>query len=125
MTGELFALLRDHSILRHSSGRGHRRACVPRGRAGGADRFAPSALFGRGRRRCSACARRGQRDYVSGLLIGADVAAIAGREAFVLPTRRSARFTCRRHCRAGCAFHLVDSRTAFVAGMTLIRRLSA
>jgi 2-dehydro-3-deoxygalactonokinase len=64
-------------------------------------------------------------DYVSGLLIGADVATVAGREAFILADPTLGALYAGAVAELGGVAHIVDSRTAFVAGMTLIRRLSA
>jgi 2-dehydro-3-deoxygalactonokinase len=128
MTGELFALLRDHSIL--SSQLGGEIADGPAFREGVRDaqsRPLLSALFG-----TRAAGLLGYRadadgaDYVSGLLIGADVggAAVAGREAFILSDATLGGLYVAAVEELGGTPKLIDTVTAFVAGTTLIRSLT-
>lgn len=128
MTGELFALLRNHSILSAQltaeitpgpaflEGVRHARS-----------RPLTSALFGaRAAMLLGFRAQEDTSDYVSGLLIGADVgsADVAGREVHILSDETLGGLYKAAIAELGGAAHLVDTVTAFVAGMTLIRRMS-
>ena len=124
MTGELFALLQHHSILSRQLG----------------GEITPGAAFLDGVRDASAKplltslfeARAGMllgyraeadvADYVSGLLIGADVAAaaLAGRDAHILSDEALGGLYAAAVDALGGIPHLVDTRAAFVAGMALI-----
>ena len=66
-------------------------------------------------------------DYVSGLLIGADVgsANVRGREAFILSDEKLGGLYQAAVAELGGTAHLVDTVAAFTAGMALIRELSA
>ena len=128
MTGELFALLQQHSILSAQLGGeitagpafldGVRRA---------QNRVLPAALF-----EARASFLLGQRagddvaDHVSGLLIGADCgsADLAGREAFILSDGKLGALYAAAVAELGGTAHIVDTVAAFTAGMALIRSLT-
>lgn len=128
MTGELFALLRDHSIL--SAQLGGEVAAGPSFREGVRDaRVRPltSALFGaRAAGLLGFRADADTADYVSGLLIGADVAGtgVNGREAFILSDATLGALYIAAVEELGGRAHLVDTVAAFVAGVALIRSLT-
>ena len=128
MTGELFALLRQHSILsaqlkaeitpgpaflegvRHAQGRP-----------------LTSALFGaRAAMLLGFRAEEDTSDYVSGLLIGTDVAAagVDGREAFILSDETLGALYRAAVAELGGTAHVIDTVACFTAGMALIRELS-
>lgn len=128
MTGELFALLRQHSILSQQL-----TAEVTPGPAfldgvRHAPREAlPSALFGaRAAMLLGFRAGEDTADYVSGLLIGTDVASagVKGREAFILADEEMGGLYRAAVAELGGTAHLVDTVAAFTAGMALIRSLS-
>lgn len=128
MTGELFALLRDHSILSRQLG-----GTITAGPAfldGVRDARAKpliAALFG-----ARASVLLGYRsdedtaDYVSGLLIGADVASahLEGRDAYILSDDTLGALYAAAVTELGGTPHAVDTLTAFVAGMNLIWSLA-
>lgn len=128
MTGELFALLRERSIL--STQLGAEATPGPAFLEGVRDAQAKpltSALFG-----ARAAALLGFREaedtagYVSGLLIGADVgsAGVAGREAYILSDDKLGALYGAAVAELGGTPHIVDTAAAFVAGMSLIWELS-
>lgn len=128
MTGELFALLKDHGILSRQLG-----GAVASGPAfldgvrDGAARPLLTALFG-----ARAGALLGYRhdadiaSYVSGLLIGADVAAaeVAGRDVHILSDATLGGLYTAAVDMLGGTPRPVDAAAAFVAGMTLIWSLA-
>lgn len=129
MTGEMFALLKQHSILSAQL-----TAEITPGPAflegvrHAQDRPLPSALFGA--RAATLLGFRGQEDtsdYVSGLLIGTDVgsADVQGREAYILSDETLGGLYTAAVAELGGTAHLVDTVSAFTAGMALIRSLSA
>jgi 2-dehydro-3-deoxygalactonokinase len=128
MTGEMFALLRQHSILSAQLKaeitpgdaflEGVRHAC---------ERPLTAALFGA--RAAMLLGYRRQEDtsdYVSGLLIGTDVASanVAARDAYILSDETLGALYVAAVAELGGTAHLVDTVAAFTAGMALIRRLS-
>lgn len=130
MTGELFALLRGHSILAPQLG-----APVDAGDAflaGVAEASArdlSSALFG-----IRAAKLLGQRDdsaaasFLSGLLIGADVAAALAREdvdtVYMLADPALGALYAAAIAANGCSVRLIDSQVAFLAGISHIGSLA-
>ena len=128
MTGELFALLRDHSIL--SAQLGGEIVDGPAFREGVRDaqgRPLTSALFGaRAAGLLGFRADADTADYVSGLLIGADVggAGVGGRDAYILSDAALGALYVGAVEELGGRAYLVDTVAAFVAGMTLIRSLT-
>ncbi|WP_375427390.1 2-dehydro-3-deoxygalactonokinase [uncultured Sphingomonas sp.] len=128
ITGELFALLRGGSILSAQlGGEVEGGAAFREGLRDARTKPLTSALFG-----ARAAGLLGYRadadtaDYVSGLLIGADVggAGVEGREAFVLSDATLGALYLAAIEELGGRAHLVDTAQAFVAGMTLIRSLT-
>ncbi|RXZ64323.1 2-dehydro-3-deoxygalactonokinase [Pelagerythrobacter rhizovicinus] len=123
ITGEMFALLRDHSLLvgqidRPAEDDAAFLAGVERSRSPDllAHLFGVRAdvLLGRRPREESA-------SYASGLLIGADVAAhAAGARAFILAGPELGRLYARAIAAFGGESTIVDSHAAFVAGIRLI-----
>jgi 2-dehydro-3-deoxygalactonokinase len=92
------------------------------------DRPLTSALFGA--RAAMLLGYRPQEDtsdYVSGLLIGTDVASadVAGRAAYILSDETLGALYVAAVGELGGTARLVDTVAAFTAGMALIRRLSA
>jgi 2-dehydro-3-deoxygalactonokinase len=126
MTGELFALLRKHSILSAQLG-----ADVTVGQAfidgahEGAKRDLTASLFG-----IRAAKLLGLRDdaeaasFASGLIIGADVAARVAEKrfdtAYVLADPTLGELYVAAIEVNGCAATIIDSHAAFVAGITRI-----
>lgn len=128
MTGELFALLRDHSILSAQI-----TAEITPGPAflegvrHAQERPLTAALFGaRAAMLLGFRAGEDTADYVSGLLIGTDVgsAGVSGREAYILSDATLGRLYAAAVAELGGTAYLVDTVAAFVAGMSLIRSLS-
>ena len=127
ITGELFALLRDHSILsRQLGGEITAGAAFLDGVRNGAAKPLTAALFG-----ARASALLGYRaeadiaDYVSGLLIGADVAGagLDGRDAYLLADEALGQLYAAAVTALGGTPRRVDTVAAFVSGMTLIWNL--
>ena len=126
MPGELFALLKGHSLLAPQIG-----GAVAPGPAfleGVADSGADllSRLFGI--RAGSLLGRRGDDEaasYASGLLIGSDVRArdVAGRDIYVLADPALGALYAAAIAALGGRAHAVDSRAAFLAGIMKIWRL--
>ena len=130
MTGELFALLRGHSILAPQLG-----APVDAGDAflagvaEASSRDLSSALFG-----IRAAKLLGQRDdaaaasFLSGLLIGADVAAAVAREdvdtVYMLADPALGALYAAAIAANGCSVRLIDSQVAFLAGISHIGNLT-
>lgn len=128
MTGELFALLRDHSILsaQLSAEITPGPAFLDGVRAALREPL-PAALFG-ARAAMLLGFRRTEdvSDYVSGLLIGTDVASadVDGREAFILADQALGALYAAAVAELGGTARPVDTVAAFVAGMALIWELS-
>lgn len=126
MPGELFALLKAHSLLGPQLG-----AAVAPGPAflegvsdSGADLL--SRLFGV--RAAALLGRRGDGDaasYASGLLIGTDVRArsVSGRDIYVLADPDLGALYAAAIGALGGRAHAVDSHAAFLAGIIAIWRL--
>jgi 2-dehydro-3-deoxygalactonokinase len=128
MTGELFALLRQHSILSAQL-----KAEITPGPAflegvrHAGDRPLTSALFGaRAAMLLGFRAEEDTSDYVSGLLIGTDVGAagVGGREAFILSDETLGALYRAAVAELGGTAHVIDTVACFTAGMALIRELS-
>ena len=127
MTGELFALLRDHSLLGAQLA-----AAVAPGPAFLEGVAASSGdLFARlfGVRAAALLGRRGDEDsaaYASGLLIGADVRArgVPGREIYVLAEPALGALYGAAIKALGGRAVAVDGRAAFLAGIGAIWRLA-
>ncbi len=128
MTGELFALLKGGSIL--SAQIGGEVADGPAFREGVRDAQTKPltyALFGaRAAGLLGFRADADATDYVSGLLIGADAggAGVKGREAFILSDAELGALYVAAVEELGGRAYLIDTASAFVAGMTLIRSLT-
>ena len=124
MTGELFALLRDGSILsRQLDGAITAGPAFLDGIRDAGTRPLTAALFGaRAGMLLGYRAEADVADYVSGLLIGADVAGanLAGREAFILSDAALGELYAAAVTELGGTPRQVDTVAAFVAGMTLI-----
>ena len=129
MTGELFALLEGHSLLRAQMGHGVTvGAAFLEGVAEGKQRDLASALFG-----VRASGLLGQRDdadaasFVSGLLIGADIAArlpaMTGDTAYILDDSTLGTLYAAALEASAKIARIVSSRQAFVAGATAIGKL--
>ncbi len=126
MTGELFAMLRAHSLLsRQLGGKVADGAPFRDGVSEGARRDLAASLFG-----IRASGLLGVRDdadaaaFASGLLIGADVAArlaeAEGEVVHILADARLGGLYAAAIETLGGASRLVDSQAAFVAGITRI-----
>lgn len=128
MTGELFALLRDHSILsRQLGGDVTPGAAFEEGVRDAAAHPLIATLFGA--RASMLLGYRAEADlaaYVSGLLIGADVAAagVEGRDAYILSDETLGDLYTAAVTALGGTPHPVDTLAAFVAGMALIWSLT-
>ena len=129
MTGELFALLRGHSILAPQLGAPVQGGdAFLAGVAEASTRDLPSALFG-----IRAAKLLGQRDdadaasFLSGLLIGADVAAALAREAVDTVTMLADPELGALYAAAitanGRSVRMIDSQAAFLAGISHIGNL--
>jgi 2-dehydro-3-deoxygalactonokinase len=128
MTGELFALLRDHALI------GREMAGVPgdddafaQGVAASADGDLLAALFGVRPASLLGLRAEGAASYVSGLLIGSDVRARVrpGETVYLLADGTIGALYARAIAAAGATAVHVDSHAAFVAGITRIQeRLS-
>lgn len=124
MTGELFALLKSHSILAAQLGDAVSddsafRSGVARAQQG--DLL--TALFGI--RAASVLAKRNDRDaasHASGLLIGADIAAqrVSGRTVHILADPAMGALYSTAITEAGGIAALIDSHAAFVAGIARV-----
>lgn len=124
MTGELFALLRDHSILsRQLDGAITAGPAFLQGVRDAQTCPLIATLFGA---RASVLlgfrAEADMADYVSGLLIGADVVAadLGGRDAYILSDATLGTLYAATVTAVGGTAHAVDTLAAFVAGMALI-----
>ena len=123
MTGELFALLRTHSVLAAQLGGRVRLGTAFRdGVAEGARRDIAASLFGV--RASGVLGRRDDDDaaaYASGLLIGADVAARLAETrhdaVYILADRELGALYGAAVEAQGRAAHHIDSHAAFVAGI--------
>lgn len=126
MTGELFSLVRTHSILAGAmtgmvkDGPGFRAGVID-----GAERGIATALFGVRTRALLQGAEDGAA-FASGVLIGADVAARVGPETVhILADDRLGPLYAAAMDTLGGSTRLVDSQAAFVAGIIRLRELSA
>ena len=125
MTGELFALLRDHALIGAAmTGAVSPGAAFGDGVARSADGDLTTALFGV--RPASLLGLRDDRDaaaYVSGLLIGADCRAhaAAGTTVHLLADPALGALYAAALDAIGASATLVDSNAAFVAGIVRIR----
>ena len=128
MTGELFALLRAHSLLARQLGGAV--ADGPPFRAGvaeGAKRDLAASLFGIRARSVTGLGDDGDAAaFASGLLIGADVAARidAGATVHILADPALGGLYAAAIAEIGGTAHLVDSDAAFVAGITRLWELA-
>lgn len=124
MTGELFALLRDHSILsRQLDGPITAGPAFLQGVRDAQTRPLIATLFGaRAAMLLGFRAEADMADYVSGLLIGADVVAadLGGRDAYILSDATLGELYAAAVVAVGGTPHAVDTLAAFVAGMALI-----
>ena len=126
MTGELFALLKNHSLLSaHLDGPVDDGAAFHEGVADAARHDLLASLFGV--RAASLLGRRPEQDmgaYVSGLLIGSDVGARVKAEIDVYllaDPELGALYAAAIRALGGIA-HLIDSHAAFTAGITALWR---
>lgn len=128
MTGELFALLRGHSILSAQlSAEITPGPAFLNGVRDAQSRPLTSALFGaRAAMLLGFRPEEDTSDYVSGLLIGMDVgsANVRDRKAYILSDETLGGLYAAAVAELGGVAQLVDTVAAFVAGMALIRRLS-
>ncbi|MES2289209.1 MAG: 2-dehydro-3-deoxygalactonokinase [Pseudomonadota bacterium] len=126
MTGELFALLRQHGILASQlSGEARVDNAFRDGLAEGAKRDLAASLFG-----IRAAKLLGVRDdadaasFASGLLIGAEVASRLAHQSdpivYVVSDPRMAEFYAAAISANGREPRIVDSQAAFIAGITAI-----
>ncbi|RVU07758.1 2-dehydro-3-deoxygalactonokinase [Novosphingobium umbonatum] len=125
MTGEIFALLKSHSLLSDFlTGAVEDGAAFRAGVADGLSGRLTSLLFGV--RASALLGLRSAQDsaaYTSGLLIGHDVAGeqlAAGQPAYILSDRHLGALYSAAVEMAGGTAHLVDSHAAFVAGISHI-----
>lgn len=127
MTGELFALLKDHSLLgAHLDGPVDDGAAFLEGVAAASRHDLLASLFSA--RAASILGRRPEQDipaYVSGLLIGSDVGARVkpGIDVFLLADAQLGALYAAAITALGGKVHLIDSHTAFTAGITALWRL--
>lgn len=123
ITGEMFALLKDHSLL---AGQIDRAAEDDAAFLAGVERArSPDLLAHLFGVRADVLLRKRPREesasYASGLLIGADVAAhAAGASPFILAGPELGRLYARAVAAFGGEATIVDSHAAFVAGIRLI-----
>lgn len=127
MTGELFALLRQHSILRHQIGGDV--APGPAFRAGveeGARRDLAASLFAIRARAVLGLGDTDSASFASGVLIGADAAAriAQGEAVHILADPALGGLYAAAVDALGGTPHLVDSHAAFVAGITRLWELT-
>lgn len=131
MTGELFALLRQHSLLaRQLTGQVSDDEAFREGVREGSRRDLAASLFAvrasgvLGLRNDAAAA-----SFVSGLLIGADVAARldehGGGDVHILASSSLGTLYARAIGDVGGSATIVDADTGFVAGITRLRNLSS
>ena len=126
MTGELFSLLRTHSLLRHQLGGDVVRGAVfLAGAAEGAGRDLSAGLFAI-RARAVLGIDRDATSFASGLLIGADVAArvAPGDHVHIIADPGLAALYGDAIAALGGTSSVIDSRAAFVAGITRIQELA-
>ncbi|KQT35431.1 2-oxo-3-deoxygalactonate kinase [Sphingomonas sp. Leaf412] len=127
MTGELFALLRDHALIGAAmTGAVAPGAAFDDGVARSADGDLTTALFGV--RPASLLGLRDDADaaaYVSGLLIGADCRAhvAAGATVHLLADPALGALYAAALAAIGATATVIDSNAAFVAGIVRIREL--
>ena len=128
MTGELFALLRDHSILAGQLGGAVADTAAFRdGVIQARDGRLLSLLFGA--RASALLGARPAEDsaaYVSGLLIGSDVDArdVAGADIHILADEALGGLYAAAVDTLGGRAHLIDSHAAFAAGITAVASLA-
>jgi 2-dehydro-3-deoxygalactonokinase len=129
MTGELFALLRDHGVLagmlddRVEDGPAFRRGLA---RGAGAGDLAVALFEVRSGVLLGALARADAAAFASGILIGADVGArrdLAGRDVHLLASGPLAALYAAAIAAAGGRAVTIDSRRAFAAGIHQIWEL--
>lgn len=129
LTGELFALLRDHSILAEMmAGEVGDGPAFHEGLADAGDGDILSRLFGV--RASVLLGRRAREDgaaYASGLLIGGDVAArqVSGRTVHILSDPKLGPLYATAIARFGGTATMIDGQAAFLAGIHHIRSISA
>lgn len=127
MTGELFSLLRAHSILRHQiDGDATPGEAFLAGVAEGARHDLAASLFAI-RARAVLGIEQDAASFASGLLIGADVSTriAPGETVHILADPALGALYAAAVSALGGTAHLVDSHAAFVTGITRIRDLSA
>lgn len=128
MTGELFALLRDHALIgREMTDPPADDAEFLAGVAASADGDLLARLFGVRPAALLGLRREGGASYVSGLLIGSDCRAhvAAGETVYLLADGPIAALYARAIAAVGGTAVRIDSHAAFVAGITRIEeRLS-
>ncbi len=131
MTGELFDVLRKHSVLRHTAGAATGETDQQGFSAGlhsafeEPDRLTGQLFGARAASLVSGCSAEWAAGYLSGLLIGAELAAHKDRiDNAALPLIGSAGL-CALYGQAldqlGIAFELVDGKEATLAGLTRAR----
>ena len=129
MNGELFALLRQHSVLASSlAGPVSDGAAFRAGVAEGARRDLAASLFGvRARGLLGQLAAEDAASFASGVLIGADTAArlagAPGAQVHILADPALGGLHAASVETLGGSAILLDSHAAFVAGITAIREL--
>jgi 2-dehydro-3-deoxygalactonokinase len=127
MTGEMFAVLKDHSLIGHDmQGEVSVNSAFNEGVDEAISDDLLAALFGA--RSATLLGRRSSADtasFVSGLLIGSDVRAHARSEedVYVLSDPSLGPLYCHAINRLGGRAVLVDSATAFVAGMAALQEI--
>lgn len=124
MTGEMFALLRDHALIgREMTGAPADDAAFIEGVAASADGDLLGRLFGVRPASLLGLRRDGAASYVSGLLIGTDCRAHAGAGGTVhlLADGTIAALYARALEAVGATAVIIDSHAAFVAGITRIQ----
>jgi 2-dehydro-3-deoxygalactonokinase len=125
MTGELFALLRTHSLLASQlDGMIENGTAFQEGVRDGRDHDLQSSLFGV--RAAELLGRRSKTDapsYTSGLLIGNDVAArnISGKTVYILADPVFGGLYAAAVTELDGSAVIIDSQSSFVAGVTAIR----
>lgn len=133
MTGEVFEILRLHSVLRHSLDNeidaDERSRGIAEGLAVGLE--APEKLLGRLFRVRAAALLSGKTPswcagYLSGLLVGADIggqrSALAGAPVALIGAPELSRFYAEGLKLIGATLQIVDATAAVLAGLTAARR---
>ncbi|HEX8485779.1 2-dehydro-3-deoxygalactonokinase [Sphingomonas sp.] len=127
MTGELFSLLRAHSLLRHQmDGTAQANDAFLAGVAEGARHDLAASLFAI-RARAVLGAKEDATSFASGLLIGGDVAAriVSSETVYILADPPLSDLYSAAVTALGGTPHIVGSRASFVAGITRIREMTA